>query len=68
MSPYLPQAMEVYADITGDWHGVEILTDENGNRVVRGKCWDEYFWYPPACRDACHRNRSPKLQIGSKIP
>jgi len=45
------QAMEVYADITGDWHGVEILTDDNGNRVVRGKCWDEYFWYPPACRD-----------------
>lgn len=45
------QAMEVYADITGDWHGVEILTDDDGNRVVRGKCWDEYFWYPPACRE-----------------
>jgi hypothetical protein len=44
--------MEEYATVTGDWDGVEIV-DENGKNVTRGKCWNDYFWYPPACRDTC---------------
>ena len=48
------EAMEAYATVTGDWDGVEIVTDENGKNVTRGRCWDDYFWYPPACRDTCH--------------
>ena len=49
----LKQAMEEYVTITDDWEGVEIVTNENGKSVSRGKCWDDYFWYAPACRDAC---------------
>ena len=45
--------MEDYATVTGDWDGVDIVTDENGKSVTRGKCWDDYFWYPPACRETC---------------
>eukprot|EP00438_Fugacium_kawagutii_P020375 Skav210760 [mRNA] locus=scaffold1132:60851:62484:- [translate_table: standard] len=43
--------METYAEITGDLDGVEITTDENQTRHVKGRCWSNYFWYPPACRD-----------------
>ncbi|CAL1153259.1 unnamed protein product [Cladocopium goreaui] len=47
----ITKAMEEYVTITDDWEGVEIVTNENGKSVSRGKCWDDYFWYAPACRD-----------------
>lgn len=46
------EAMGEYLTVTGDGDGVEITADEEGKRVVYGKCWSEHFWYPPACRVA----------------
>lgn len=37
--------MKLYLEITGDWDGVDVV-----NETVLGKCFDEYFWYPPSCR------------------
>lgn len=41
----ITSAMKFYAELTGDWDGVEIVGEE-----VYGKCFDDHFWYPPACR------------------
>ncbi|CAK9078696.1 unnamed protein product [Durusdinium trenchii] len=41
------EAMEFYASITGDWDGVEVEVPHR----VRGKCFGDYFWYPPGCRE-----------------
>ncbi|CAK9106006.1 unnamed protein product [Durusdinium trenchii] len=48
------QAMELYANLTGDWDGVELLI-RDGRREVRGRCFNDYFWYPPACRENSSR-------------
>jgi len=39
------EVMQFYADFTGDHDGVETVQNK-----TRGKCWDGYFWLPPACR------------------
>lgn len=39
------EVMQLYMDITGDYDGVETVEGK-----TRGKCWDGYFWLPPACR------------------
>lgn len=44
------QAMTHYVEFTADWDGVETVTAETGT-TIKGRCWDGYFWYPPACRD-----------------
>lgn len=41
------EAMEFYAELTGDSAGIERVDGQ-----VRGKCWDGYFWYPPSCRNS----------------
>lgn len=41
------EGMQNYVNYTGDWDGVEVAADG----TVKGKCFDGYFWYPPACRD-----------------
>eukprot|EP00435_Cladocopium_sp_Y103_P010800 s2959_g2.t2 len=40
-----PANMQSYLEATADWDGVELV-----NGTVRGKCFEEYFWLPPACR------------------
>ena len=37
--------MQKYAELTGDWDGVEEVDGK-----VRGKCFSEHFWFPPPCR------------------
>ena len=34
--------MQKYAELTGDWDGVEEVDGK-----VRGKCFSEHFWFPP---------------------
>ena len=53
------EAMKHYVEVTADWDGVETVetvtedtTDTTGTTsTTRGRCWDGYFWYPPACRE-----------------
>eukprot|EP00438_Fugacium_kawagutii_P023222 Skav215691 [mRNA] locus=scaffold278:447564:449745:- [translate_table: standard] len=40
-----PTKMEQYANVTGDWQGVEKVSG-----IFRGKCFQKSFWLPPACR------------------
>lgn len=40
-----PANMQNYLETTGDTEGVELV-----NGTLRGKCFEEYFWLPPACR------------------
>eukprot|EP00434_Breviolum_minutum_P025478 symbB.v1.2.022512.t1/scaffold2002.1/size92861/6 len=42
--------MQFYLDATGDWDGVT----REGSKVV-GKCWQQHFWVPPACRSDISR-------------
>ena len=37
--------MKEYAEIAGDAEGVVV----DGN-ITRGRCYDSFFWYSPACR------------------
>jgi len=51
------EAMTHYVEFTADWDGVETVTAETGT-TIKGRCWDGYFWYPPACRDPWSPHRS----------
>ena len=51
------EAMTHYVEVTVDWDGVETVTAETGT-TLKGRCWDGYFWYPPACRDPWSPHRS----------
>lgn len=42
----ITSVMRFYAEQSLDWDGVEIVGQE-----VYGKCFDDHFWYPPACRN-----------------
>ena len=42
--------MQIYVDATGDWDGVA----REGSKVY-GKCWQQHFWVPPACRSDISR-------------
>ncbi|CAK9007773.1 unnamed protein product [Durusdinium trenchii] len=39
------EVIKVYLEITGDHEGVS-----QGNESIRGRCFDQHFWYAPACR------------------
>jgi len=51
-----PETMKTYLDLTGDLEGVEIRESSAAGAVgaagasVIGRCFDNYFWYSPACR------------------
>ncbi|CAK9044742.1 unnamed protein product [Durusdinium trenchii] len=40
------QAMQYYAELTGDDDGVVTVNGE-----VHGRCWEGHFWLPPFCRN-----------------
>lgn len=51
-----PETMKSYLDVTGDLEGVESRESGAGgsggvvSTSVIGRCFDNYFWYSPACR------------------
>ena len=47
-----PETMKTYLDLTGDLEGVEIRESSAAGAAgaVIGRCFDNYFWYSPACR------------------
>lgn len=46
----ISSVIKFYLEQTGDSEGVEVDGEE-----YRGKCFDEYFWYPPSCRSTPSR-------------
>ncbi|CAK9093074.1 unnamed protein product [Durusdinium trenchii] len=42
---WISRVMQFYAELTGDWDGVDV-----NDGVVTAKCWEGKFWYAPSCR------------------